>query len=103
MTCPHCAEPMHADDEYGDQACPACGLAGPREVLEALAARLSPAGVLEAAERALREREVHMVALRKASGVTLWGVSRCKITSRGTLADAVGRLDKPQVTGGRDG
>jgi transposase-like protein len=42
---------MHADDEYGDQACPACGLCAPREVLEALAARLSPAGVLEAAER----------------------------------------------------
>jgi len=33
MACPSCAEPMHADDEYGDQACLACGLCAPCEVL----------------------------------------------------------------------
>jgi hypothetical protein len=53
MTCPHCSAEMHADRAYHDYACAACGLCAPREVLEALAARLAPAGVLGAAGRLL--------------------------------------------------
>jgi hypothetical protein len=42
MTCPHCGAEMHPDHD-DRQYCTACGLAGPRDVLEALAARLAPA------------------------------------------------------------
>jgi hypothetical protein len=42
MTCPHCGAAMHTDRTHADWAC-VCGLAGPRDVLEGLAARLAPA------------------------------------------------------------
>jgi hypothetical protein len=98
MKCPNCDEattPDHDDRLY----CTACGLAGPREVLEALAARLAPAGVLEAAERVLRERGVYTITLRvrcdaDGGGVTLRGRNLRKIRSKGTLAGAVARLER---------
>ena len=42
MICPHCAAPIgeHVTD-YGDHACAACGLCGPRDVLEALARKFA--------------------------------------------------------------
>jgi hypothetical protein len=43
MKCPHCGAAMHTDRTHADWAC-ACGLAGPRDVLEGLAARLSRLG-----------------------------------------------------------
>lgn len=48
---PKCSADLEALTAYGDHACPACGLAGPRDVLEQLAARLAPAGVMAEAER----------------------------------------------------
>jgi hypothetical protein len=42
MTCPHCGAAMHPDHD-DRRYCTACGLAGPRDVLEALAARLARA------------------------------------------------------------
>ena len=42
MICPNCSQPIgeHVTD-YGDCACAACGLCAPRDVLEALAKRLT--------------------------------------------------------------
>jgi hypothetical protein len=40
MTCPHCGAAMHTDRTHADWAC-VCGLAGSRDVLEALAVRLA--------------------------------------------------------------
>ena len=55
---PKCGGALEAHTAYGDHACPACGLAGPRDVLEQLAARLAPAGVLAEAQRLFAEAEV---------------------------------------------
>lgn len=46
MNCPNCGAALEGLTEYGDHACAQCGLAGPRDVLEGLAARLAPAGAL---------------------------------------------------------
>ena len=56
MKCPHCSADSwaHIDRDPSVLRCTSCGLAGPRDVLEALAARLAPAGVLDEAERLLR-------------------------------------------------
>lgn len=107
MNCPHCnhhpLEPTGAHDWF----CPMCLFAGSSDVLEALAERLAPAGILAEAERLLREREVHMVALRQngdgTGGVTLWGLDGRKIRSRGTLVEAVARLEKERGKGGDNG
>jgi hypothetical protein len=68
MNCPHCGAEMHTDRTHADWACAACGLAGPRDVLEALAARLAHGndlleamGVLSSqleAERALKPADM---------------------------------------------
>jgi hypothetical protein len=67
MTCPHCGAAMHTDRTHADWAC-VCGLAGGRDVLEALAARLAHGndlleamGVLSSqleAERALKPADM---------------------------------------------
>jgi hypothetical protein len=95
MLCPYCSAPIdeHVTD-YGDHACGACGLCGPRDTLQALAARLSPAQALAEAESLLRERGVQMVSLLASGGVALWGADCHKVTGRGGLAEAVERLEK---------
>jgi hypothetical protein len=137
MNCPHCSAEMgEPAADWIPLLCPDCTLAGPRDVLEKLGARIAdleaqrdaqtsrawledrivdleqqleaerdrrieaerPATILAEAERLLRELEVHMVAII-AGGVTLWGRLRRKIHSRGTLADAVARLEKEQSNG----
>lgn len=37
VTCPLCSGPTEEHEQYRDLACPACGLAGPRDVLERIA------------------------------------------------------------------
>lgn len=96
MNCPSCAREMHTDRTFADWAC-GCGLAGPRDVLEALAARLGPAGVLAEAERLCKAAHVsevqfigHQVWLQAA-----WTEGVCAAT----LAEAYEELTK----GERDG
>ena len=59
MKCPHCGgELAFPRDQafYGKKGlCVQCGLEAPRDVLEALAASLAPAGVLEAAGKLLAD------------------------------------------------
>lgn len=98
-SCPHCRRETHprseALPEYGNFTCAWCQLSAPREVLEALAARMAPAGVLEAAERLLR-------AARVSEAQFTWTtvlLARDADAYEPTLAEAYDKLTK----GERDG
>ena len=104
MNCPNCAAPIgeHMTD-YGD--CAVCGLAGPRDVLEALAARLAPAGVLAEAERLLRTTPLFAVCLDDMFvGADWWtegrdGEDAMDCGQFETLAEAYEKLTKGERNG----
>lgn len=103
MICPSCNAEMHTDRTHADWACE-CGLAGPRDVLEALAARLGPAGILDAAQCLLEHAKVQRVSFGMAtfspddcSTVLHFGASAPEVVGD-TLAQAYAKL-----TGGRHG
>jgi len=105
MKCPNCGEaaaPDHDDRLY----CVSCGLAGPREVRDELAARLAPAGVLAEAERLLRERGASEVTLSYGDewpgmrhGVCLVGRVGSSDAAANTLAEAYEKLTKGDAHG----
>jgi hypothetical protein len=78
---------MHTDRTHADWAC-ACGLAGGRDVLDALAARLAPAGVLAEAERLLRAAGVSEAQFTWTTGL----LARDGDAYEPTLAEAYAKL-----------
>jgi hypothetical protein len=103
LACPGCGGDMQPTIVRDDWHCD-CGLFGPRDVLEALAARLAPAGVLEAAERLLREALPHTGYIEvQFHGDTIAVLDTyaddAKAEAR-TLADAYAKLKEARHDGG---
>jgi len=97
MKCPSCGADswVHLACDAAHLVCTVCALAGPREVLEALAARLAPAGVLAEAERLLREARVFEVQFTWTTVL----LARDADAYEPTLAEAYEKLTKGDAHG----